>query len=223
MEDKIYTVTTEISASQLPAGMKEILDKKSAQERSVQDFQARRRGKMSFLSNILSGFSNGDANKDIDNRNEIGQKSIKNEIEKIDNDLKKIFLVIGERYAQYLLANSTKPVVDISDVLETLKSNASRKKALEEKLKELARLEAIQKLETERDSCEQEYKQQKIKLDKALAMEIIDKAEYEQRLAKYKNMVLHFDEVKQIEKEFASGLIDDHEKKVRLFELGIPS
>lgn len=178
--------------------------------------------KMGFLSTMVDSLKKSvGSQEDIDNQNSSGQKSIKNEMEALDEELGRFYRSIGQKLVEHILADKEVKEFNIDNVLLILKPKVERKNELQKKLDQLEQLEQQQKMQKEKLKYELEYQNQKNKLDKALAMEIINREEYETRLNPYKNKVEHFDEMIKIQKQFEMGLIDAHERKVRLFEMGI--
>ncbi len=158
----------------------------------------------------------------IDKQYKSEQQALRSELQSIENHLSTYYLTVGEQYVDYLMETKKFPVIDIRNLLETMKPQVMRKKELKKKLADLEQLEKNHKLSTTKVKCEQEYMEQKGKLDKTLVLGIIAQDEHDEQLRKYKNKIDHFDEMMKVEEAFTSGTIDEHERKVRLFELGIP-
>ena len=74
------------------------------------------------------------------------------------------------------------PVFDVSDFLTIIKQDQAKKKELENQLAEVEKRAKQNTLLREKTKAEESFEQEKGVLDKALAMEIISKEEYEQKL-----------------------------------------
>lgn len=175
-----------------------------------------------FFGSLVENAVKKNSAMSIDKQYKSEQQALRSELQSIENHLSTYYLTVGEQYVDYLMETKKFPVIDIRNLLETMKPQVMRKKELEKKLADLEQLEKNHKLSTAKVKCEQEYMEQKGKLDKALVLGIIAQDEHDEQLRKYKNKIDHFDEMMKVEEAFTSGTIDEHERKVRLFELGIP-
>ena len=108
------------------------------------------------------------------------------------------------------------PVFDVSDFLTIIKQDQAKKKELENQLAEVEKRAKQNTLLREKTKAEESYEQEKGVLDKALAMEIISKEEYEQKLNIAKKKVENFEEIKKIEQQFEMGIITKEEKDEKI-------
>ena len=104
------------------------------------------------------------------------------------------------------------PVFDVSDFLTIIKQDQAKKKELENQLAEVEKRAKQNTLLREKTKAEESFEQEKGVLDKALAMEIISKEEYEQKLNIARKKVENFEEIKKIEQQFEMGIITKEEK-----------
>ena len=104
------------------------------------------------------------------------------------------------------------PVFDVSDFLTIIKQDQAKKKELENQLAEVEKRAKQNTLLREKTKAEEE----KGVLDKALAMEIISKEEYEQKLNIARKKVENFEEIKKIEQQFEMGIITKEEKDEKI-------
>ena len=98
------------------------------------------------------------------------------------------------------------PVFDVSDFLTIIKQDQAKKKELENQLAEVEKRAKQNTLLREKTKAEESFEQEKGVLDKALAMEIISKEEYEQKLNIARKKVENFEEIKKIEQQFEMGI-----------------
>ncbi len=89
------------------------------------------------------------------------------------------------------------PVFDVSDFLTIIKQDQAKKKELENQLAEVEKRAKQNTLLREKTKAEESFEQEKGVLDKALAMEIISKEEYEQKLNIARKKVENFAEIKK--------------------------
>lgn len=108
------------------------------------------------------------------------------------------------------------PVFDVSDFLTIIKQDQARKKELENQLAEVEKRAKQNTLLREKTKAEESFEQEKGVLDKALAMEIISKEEYEQKLNIARKKVENFEEIKKIEQQFEMGIITKEEKDEKI-------
>ena len=108
------------------------------------------------------------------------------------------------------------PVFDVSDFLTIIKQDQAKKKELENQLAEVEKRAKQNALIREKTKAEESFEQEKGVLDKALAMEIISKEEYEQKLNIARKKVENFEEIKKIEQQFEMGIITKEEKDEKI-------
>ena len=108
------------------------------------------------------------------------------------------------------------PVFDVSDFLTIIKQDQAKKKELENQLAEVEKRAKQNTLLREKTKAEESFEQEKGALDKALAMEIISKEEYEQKLNIARKKVENFEEIKKIEQQFEMGIITKEEKDEKI-------
>lgn len=108
------------------------------------------------------------------------------------------------------------PVFDVSDFLTIIKQDQAKKKELENQLAEVEKRAKQNTLLREKTKAEESFEQEKGVLDKALAMEIISKEEYEQKLNIARKKVENFEEIKKIEHQFEMGIITKEEKDEKI-------
>lgn len=108
------------------------------------------------------------------------------------------------------------PVFDVSDFLTIIKQGQAKKKELENQLAEVEKRAKQNTLLREKTKAEESFEQEKGVLDKALAMEIISKEEYEQKLNIARKKVENFEEIKKIEQQFEMGIITKEEKDEKI-------
>lgn len=108
------------------------------------------------------------------------------------------------------------PVFDVSDFLTIIKQDQAKKKELENQLAEVEKRAKQNTLLREKTKAEESFEQEKGVLDKALAMEIISKEEYEQKRNIARKKVENFEEIKKIEQQFEMGIITKEEKDEKI-------
>lgn len=123
---------------------------------------------------------------------------------------------IDEVKAEAAADEDEEPVFDVSDFLTIIKQDQAKKKELENQLAEVEKRAKQNTLLREKTKAEESFEQEKGVLDKALAMEIISKEEYEQKLNIARKKVENFEEIKKIEQQFEMGIITKEEKDEKI-------
>jgi hypothetical protein len=149
------------------------------------------------ISNAVDNVTNQTS---VDAMNSAERTSLEMEIATLSNELDRSYLLVGRKYVEYLIVTGNEPEIDIVDVLKLMAPKLKKKKELDDKLAALEKEDKEQRIIAERLEFEREYQEQKTKLDKALAMDIITEGEYKNKLMIYKNKVDHFDEMRKIRK-----------------------
>lgn len=68
----------------------------------------------------------------------------------------------------------------------------------------------------EKAKVQEEFEEEKTKLDRALAMDVITQDEYNFKLSIAKKKVDNFDEIRRIEQQFDMGIITKEEKNSKI-------
>ena len=71
----------------------------------------------------------------------------------------------------------------------------------------------------EKAQLEAEFAAEKEKLDRALAMAVMDQAEYDAKIKQLRGRIDHFDEIKKINTQKEMGLITAQERDVKIAAL----
>ena len=108
------------------------------------------------------------------------------------------------------------PGIDVSDILSMLEPKMSRKAELESERVEIEKRLKDMALIQEKNRLEEEFRREKEKLDRGLAMDIISKVEYDQKINQYKKRIDNFDEIKKIEQQYEFGIINLQEKEMKI-------
>lgn len=108
------------------------------------------------------------------------------------------------------------PGIDVSDILSMLEPKMSRKAELEAERIEIQKRLKDMALIQEKNRLEEEFRTEKEKLDRGLAMDIINKLEYEQKVNQYRKRIDNFDEIKKIEQQYEFGIISLQEKEIKI-------
>jgi hypothetical protein len=127
--------------------------------------------------------------------------------------------MIGKKYVEYVIESGEMPGIDVYDILHLMDPKLERKQELQQKIIELEKRIKNEKILREKQAAENDYYEQKEKLEKALAMEIIDKAEYEKRVDSLKKKLDNFELIRKLEQQVQMGLITEEEKNAKLYDI----
>ncbi|MDY6017386.1 MAG: hypothetical protein SPI97_07205 [Oscillospiraceae bacterium] len=145
--------------------------------------------------------------------------TLKSEINVIDKDLNASYSMVGRKYVEYVVETQEMPGIDVSDILKWIDPKITRKKELEAEVIEVEKRNKEQKLLREKQQAEQDYINEKEKLDKALAMEIIDEDIYNSKLSVQKKKLDNFEAIRKLELQVDMGIITEEEKNAKLYEI----
>ena len=144
---------------------------------------------------------------------------LKSEINVIDKEIEASHLMIGKKYVDYVIESGEMPGIDVYDILHLMDPKLERKQELTDKIIELEKRIKNEKILREKQAAENEYYEQKEKLEKALAMEIIEKEEFERRVDSLKKKLDNFEIIRKLEQQVEMGLITEVEKNEKLSEI----
>ena len=174
-----------------------------------------------FGSQIGKALGNTRDQTFVSSKNAAKRSSIEMEIGTIEQDLNLAYTSIGREYVEYLIATRTAPKIPIKETLIQVLTKMKQKKVLEEKLAKLELQDRTQTLMAEKAKYEQEFLQQRSKLEKALSMGLIDEKEFSNKISQYKIRLKNFEAIKKIEMQYDYGVIDKAEKDSKLKQLGL--
>ena len=108
-------------------------------------------------------------------------------------------------------------LIGVTNIYNTITANVHlRKKELEEQLVELEKRMKQNAALREKAKVQEEFEEEKTKLDRALAMDVITQDEYNFKLSIAKKKVDNFDEIRRIEQQFDMGIITKEEKNSKI-------
>lgn len=139
------------------------------------------------------------------------------EITSINSDLDAAYAQIGRRFMER--ANRTHDMcgLDIRDVIRYMEPKEAKKAQLEQRIAELEKEKRETSVLREKEQAEAEYRAEKAKLDKALAMDVLRQSEYDERLAVARRRADNFDEIRRIDQQYDMKLISrqEHDDRIR--------
>lgn len=145
--------------------------------------------------------------------------ALKMQVNVIEQELESSYVQIGRKYVDYVIATSEMPGIDVSDILKLIDPKLTRKEELERDIIALEKKIKDNAVLREKQAAEEEFLQEKGKLDKALAMDIISQDEYDTKLAIAKKKVDNFEAIRKVEQQYDMKLITKEERDAKIKEL----
>ena len=145
--------------------------------------------------------------------------SLKMQVNVIEQELDASYVQIGRKYVDYVLASGEMPGIDVSDLLKLMDPKLEQKNELETKIIELEKKIKNNAILREKQAAEEEFLQEKAKLDKALAMDVISQDDYDVKLAIARKKVDNFEAIRKVHQQYDMKLITKEERDAKIKEL----
>ena len=145
--------------------------------------------------------------------------SLKMQVNVIEQELEASYVQIGRKYVDYVVATGDMPGIDVNDILKLMDPKLTQKQELEQKIIEIEKKIKNNSVLREKQAVEAEFLQEKSKLDKALAMDILSQEEYDIKLNIARKKMDNFEAIRRIEQQFDMKLISREERNAKIKEL----
>ncbi len=137
---------------------------------------------------------------------------IQRELSAIENDITSGYTQVGKRYVDYVVKTSEMPGVDVSDILKMLEPKFERREELQAKVIEIEKRRKDRTLLQEKSAVEAQVQAEIEKLDKALAMDLIGRDEYDLKVSQQRKRVDNFEAIKKVQQKCEMGIITAAER-----------
>lgn len=144
---------------------------------------------------------------------------LKAEINVIEKELDASYVMIGRKFVDYVIESGEMPGIDITDILKMIDPKMTRKQELQKKVIELEKQIKEQDALRDKQAAQAEYIAGKEKLDKALAMGVLDQADYDTKLSALQKKRDNFEIMRKLDQQVQMGIITEEEKNAKLFEI----
>lgn len=135
----------------------------------------------------------------------------------IEKKLEESYAEIGKRYVAYISECTASTVFDVNDILDTMSPELEKLNEVKAQIqeKELQIKQASE--ERAKKKAQDEFDEEKSKLDKALEMDIITEEEYTAKLETARRKIDNYDKLRKIELQLDMGIITrvEYEEKVK--------
>lgn len=145
--------------------------------------------------------------------------ALKMQVNVIQQELDASYTLIGRKYVDYVISSGEMPGIDISDTLKLIDPKLTQKDELEKQIIELEKKIKNNAILREKQAAEEEFLQEKERLDKALAMEVLSQDEYNIKLAIAQKKVDNFELIRKIDQQYDMKLITKEEHDAKIKEL----
>ena len=142
--------------------------------------------------------------------------SLKMQLNVVNQELDASYVLIGRKYVEYVLTSDEMPGIDVSDILKLMDPKLVQKNDLEGQIIALEKKIKNNAILREKEAAEAEYIQEKTKLDRALAMEIISQDEYDKKIISARKKVDNFEAIRKVEQQYEMRLITKEERDQKL-------
>ncbi len=139
------------------------------------------------------------------------QKSI------IKKRLKDSYAKIGEKYVDYIQAGDVNDVFNVEDILEDIKPDLEKLADLDIQINDKQiKIKADEEQKNQKKALAA-YEYEKQKLDKALEMDIISEAEYDEKLSIAKLKMDNYELLRKVKLQLEMGIInkDEYDEKIK--------
>lgn len=142
--------------------------------------------------------------------------AIKMQINVIEQELNAAYAQIGKKYVDYVSETGDMGGLDVTDLLTMMDPKLTRKQELEAQLIELEKRMKQNAVLRDKAKAEEEFQEEKTKLDRALAMDVISQDEYNYKISVARKKVDNFEEIRRIEQQCEMGIITNEEKNAKI-------
>lgn len=146
---------------------------------------------------------------------------LKMQLNVVNQELDASYISIGRKYVEYVIATGEMPGIDVSDILKLMDPKLTQKNDLEGQIIELEKKIKNNAILREKEAAEAEFLQEKTRLDRALAMEILSQDEYDIKLTSARKKVDNFEAIRKVEQQYEMKLITKEERDQKLEQLTI--
>ncbi len=145
--------------------------------------------------------------------------ALKMQVNVIEQELDASYIQIGRKYVDYVLASGEMPGIDVSDILKLMDPKLEQKNSLMQQIIELEKKIKNTAVLREKQMAEEDFLQEKNKLDKALAMDIITQEDHDIKLAIAQKKLDNFEAIRKVEQQYDMKLITKEERDAKIKEL----
>lgn len=134
----------------------------------------------------------------------------------VEKKLQDSYAAIGKKYVDYIENSDGGTAFDVSDILAGMKPELDKLVEIEAAIAEKELDAKREEEERMKKRAQDEYNSEKAKLDKALQMDIISYAEYDDKMKIVQKKLDSYEQLKKIDMQLQMGIIsrEEHAEKV---------
>lgn len=135
----------------------------------------------------------------------------------IERKLESQYAEIGKRYVAYISDSFQIEPFDVSDILDAINPDLEKITEIAEQMEQREQQVRQNSLEKERRKAQEQFDNEKKKLDKARDLDVISEEEYGEKLEKAQRKLDNFEILKKIQMQYEMDIItrEEYEEKVR--------
>lgn len=137
--------------------------------------------------------------------------SLKIQKSAIDKKLDRLYAEIGRKYIDYTEACEVEDKFDVSDILENMKTKLEKISEINKQIESLESQIKQNNIEKELQKAQEQFDLEKKKLDKAMDMDVVTEAEYQEKLQKAQKKFDNYDMIRKIDMQYEMNIISKSE------------
>lgn len=134
----------------------------------------------------------------------------------IDKKLESSYVEIGKRYVDYVEECDTGVAFNVSDIIELMKPELEKRADIDISIADLEDQIKQNNADRERKKAQDQFDSEKMKLDKALDLEIITAIEYSEKLSVAQKKLDNFEMLRKIDMQLEMGIITKSEREEKI-------
>jgi len=135
----------------------------------------------------------------------------------IEKKLESQYAEIGKRYVTYVADSFRTTPFDVSDILDTINPELEKIAEIADQISQKEQQVRQHSIEKDRKKAQEQFENEKRKLDKARDLDVISDEEYFEKLGKAQRKFDNFETLKKIQMQYEMDIItkEEYEEKVR--------
>lgn len=135
----------------------------------------------------------------------------------IEKKLESQYAEIGKRYVTYVADSFRTTPFDVSDILDTINPELEKIAEIADQISQKEQQVRQHSIEKDRKKAQEQFENEKRKLDKARDLDVISDEEYFEKLGKAQRKFDNFEMLKKIQMQYEMDIItkEEYEEKVR--------
>lgn len=135
----------------------------------------------------------------------------------VEKKLENQYAEIGKRYVAYIADSFRTTPFDVADILDIINPDLEKVAEISEQISQKEQQVRQHSIEKDRKKAQDQFENEKRKLDKARDLDVISEDEYEEKLERAQKKFDNFEILKKIQMQYEMDIItrEEYEEKVR--------